>query len=59
MSASIIYNQHLAQVPANYAALSPLTFLERAASVFPNRTLRWYTVKCAVHGQKPIAVAAS
>lgn len=44
MSEANIYNQHLGQVPANYAALSPLTFLERAASVFPNRT-------AVVHGE--------
>ena len=39
-----IYDQHLDQVPANYEPLSPLTFLERAASVFPNKT-------AVVHGE--------
>ncbi len=29
------YNQHLDRNPANYQALTPLSFLERAASVFP------------------------
>ena len=33
-----IYNQSLEQVAANYEALSPLTFMERAASVYPNKT---------------------
>lgn len=32
-----IYEQNLAQNQANYTPLSPLTFLERAASVYPNR----------------------
>jgi fatty-acyl-CoA synthase len=29
------YTQHLDKTPANYRALTPLSFLERAASVFP------------------------
>ena len=33
-----IYDLHLDPVSANYEALSPLTFLERAASVYPNKT---------------------
>lgn len=33
-----IYDQGLDQVPANFEALSPLTFLERAASVNPDKT---------------------
>ena len=33
-----IYQQDLNQVPANFEALSPLTFLERAATVYPNKT---------------------
>jgi len=31
-----IYEQHLARNPANFVALTPLTFLERTASVYPN-----------------------
>ena len=38
MVAHNIYNQGLDQVPANFEALSPLTFLERAASVYPEKT---------------------
>ena len=37
MSETNIYEQHLGQVPANYEALTPLNFLERAAMVFPNK----------------------
>lgn len=44
MSEINIYSQHLEQVAANYEALSPLTFLERAASVFPERI-------AVVHGE--------
>ncbi|MEM8652556.1 MAG: AMP-binding protein, partial [Pseudomonadota bacterium] len=33
-----IYNQDLNQNPANYQPLTPLTFLERAASTFPEHT---------------------
>lgn len=33
-----IYNQDLDKNEANYQPLTPLTFLERAASVFPNHT---------------------
>ena len=32
------YNEDLERNPANFQPLSPLTFLERAASVFPSRT---------------------
>ncbi|WP_207061357.1 acyl-CoA synthetase [Motiliproteus sp. SC1-56] len=32
------YEQFLDQNPANYVALSPLSFLERAAFVYPNKT---------------------
>lgn len=32
------YNTSLDRTPANYQSLTPLTFLERAASVFPDRT---------------------
>ena len=37
MSETNIYEQHLGQVAANYEALTPLNFLERAATVFPNK----------------------
>ena len=30
------YNEDLERNPANFQPLTPLTFLERAASVFPN-----------------------
>jgi len=33
---SSIYNQHLEQNAANYTPLSPLSFIERAASVYPD-----------------------
>jgi fatty-acyl-CoA synthase len=36
--ASTIYDTNLDKNPANYQPLTPLTFLERAASVHPNRT---------------------
>jgi fatty-acyl-CoA synthase len=39
-----IFDQGLPKVDANYAPLSPLTFLERSASVFPSRT-------AVIHGQ--------
>ena len=32
------YQQGLAKNPANYAPLTPLSFLPKAAAVFPNRT---------------------
>lgn len=38
MVSHTIYEQGLEQVPANFEALSPLTFLERAASVYPLKT---------------------
>ena len=39
MSASdYIYDRNLDRVSANFEPLSPLTFLERAASVYPNKT---------------------
>ncbi len=37
MSTDNIYQQSLDQNAANYAPLTPLTFIERAASVFPDR----------------------
>ncbi|UTW12213.1 acyl-CoA synthetase [Marinobacterium rhizophilum] len=38
MSEQHPYEQGLAQTPANYSALTPLSFLERAAFVYPDRT---------------------
>lgn len=35
---SNVYEQDLAQCSANYTPLSPLSFIERAASVYPERT---------------------
>ena len=37
MSTTNIYEQHLDQNEANFTALTPLSFLERAASVYPNK----------------------
>jgi fatty-acyl-CoA synthase len=40
-----MYDQHLDKTAANYAALTPLGFLERAAAVFPNKT-------AVIHGER-------
>ena len=45
MSRTSIYDTQLDQSPANYAALSPITFLERAAATYPDRT-------SVIHGSK-------
>jgi len=42
---SNIYRQHLEKNPANYVPLSPLTFLERSAYIYPDRL-------AVVHGQR-------
>ncbi len=42
------YEQDLDQVTANYTPLSPLSFLERAAAVYPNRV-------AMVHGERRFA----
>ena len=34
------YSSNLDANPANYTPLSPLTFIERAAAVYPERTRR-------------------
>ena len=39
-----IYDRHLDRGPANYHALTPLSFLERSASVYPDKT-------AVVHGE--------
>ncbi len=44
MSEVNIYEQHLEQNAANYEALSPLTFLERSASIYPDKL-------AVVHGE--------
>jgi fatty-acyl-CoA synthase len=33
-----IYRQHLSATPANYVPLSPISFLQRSASVYPEKT---------------------
>ncbi|MCP4327734.1 MAG: acyl-CoA synthetase [Alphaproteobacteria bacterium] len=40
-----IYDQDLGKNAANYASMSPLTFLERAAAVYPDRT-------SVIHGER-------
>ena len=40
-----IYDQHLDKSAANYAPLTPLTFLERAAAVYPRKT-------AVIHGER-------
>jgi fatty-acyl-CoA synthase len=44
-----IYDQDLPQTPANYAAISPLSFIERSAQVYPQRL-------AVVHGSGPQAL---
>ncbi|RTE66226.1 acyl-CoA synthetase [Amphritea opalescens] len=39
---SNVYNQSLEQNQANFVALSPLSFLERTAKIYPNRTATVY-----------------
>lgn len=46
---SSIYDQDLPQTPANYAAISPLSFIERSAQVYPQRL-------AVVHGSGPQAL---
>lgn len=45
-----VYDQHLDKTPANFQQLSPLTFLDRAARTFPDRT-------AVVHGSRNISYA--
>ncbi|HUI17960.1 MAG TPA: AMP-binding protein, partial [Alphaproteobacteria bacterium] len=40
-----IYERGLARNPANFTALTPLSFLERAAAVFPEKT-------AVIHGER-------
>ncbi|UYO95276.1 acyl-CoA synthetase [Pollutimonas sp. M17] len=49
---SSIYDQDLPQTPANYAAMSPLSFIERSAQVYPQRL-------AVVHGSGPQALRRS
>ena len=44
------YAQHLDKCAANYQALTPLTFLERAAAVFPNQV-------AVIHGRRRFTYA--
>src|SRR5262245_11560321 len=44
------YAQHLDKCAANYQALTPLTFLERAAAVFPNHV-------AVIHGRRRFTYA--
>ena len=44
-----MFDQDLPQTPANYAAMTPLTFLERTAQVYPDRL-------AVVHGTGPTAL---
>ena len=46
----MIYEQHLDKNAANYTALSPLSFLRRAATLFPDK-------KAVVHGQRDYSYA--
>ncbi len=45
-----IYEQHLDKNPANYHSLTPISFLERASRVFPNKT-------AVVHGNSSYCYA--
>ncbi|HXM69952.1 MAG TPA: hypothetical protein VN970_02385, partial [Thermoanaerobaculia bacterium] len=45
INAGAIYEQDLERNAANFAALSPLGFIERAAGVYPART-------AVIHGRK-------
>lgn len=44
-----IFDQDLPQTPANYAAISPLSFIERSAQVYPQRL-------AVIHGSGPQAL---
>jgi fatty-acyl-CoA synthase len=44
-----IFDQDLPQTPANYAAISPLSFIERSAKVYPQRP-------AIIHGSGPACV---
>ena len=46
------YTQHLDKNPANYQPLTPLSFLERAAAVFPGHT-------AVIHGSCGSPIASS
>src|SRR6266851_9585274 len=47
---SNIYRQHLDQNPANYTALTPLSFLARTVAVYPNKT-------AVIHGDRRYSYA--
>ena len=42
---TVIFDQHLDKTPANFVALSPVSFVERSAEVFADLT-------AVVHGQR-------
>ena len=44
------FTQHLDKNPANHQPLTPLTFLERAAAVFPNHV-------AVIHGRRRFTYA--
>ncbi len=46
-----MYDQHLDRNAANHAALTPLSFLERAAAVFPDKT-------AVIHGERAYSYRA-
>ncbi len=46
---SSIFDRDLPQTPANHAAITPLSFIERSASVYPDRT-------AVIHGSGPQAL---
>src|SRR5262249_39655162 len=47
---SAIYPQHLERNPANYVPLTPLSFLERSATVYPDKT-------AVIHGEQRYSYA--
>jgi len=48
---SSIYRQHLGQTPANYAPLTPLSFLERTAAVYPDKVAVVHGTQRFTYGQ--------
>ena len=63
-----IYDENLPKVAANYQALTPLTYLERAAAVFPDQIVivhgksrtnyRDYYRRCRKLGSAPAPVSS-
>jgi len=50
LSAPSIFDQDLGRTPANFVPLSPISFLERAANLYPART-------AIIHGERRISYA--